>query len=69
MRTGELLSCVLTYAQRQRSLTSAACDCGIQARALRDVDLGHFLGTGRVNADRLQQVGICCTAPTETHRG
>lgn len=68
-RTGELLSCVLTYVQRQRCLTSAAGDCGIQAGALRDVDLDHFLGAGRVDADRLQQVGICCSTPTETHRG
>lgn len=47
-------------------LTSAAGDCGIQARALCDVDLDHFLSAGRMDADCLQQVGICSSTPTET---
>lgn len=57
---------MLTHVQRQRCLTSAAGDCGIQAGALGDVDLDHFLSTGWVDADSLQQVGICCSTPTET---
>ncbi len=78
MNPGYLLStpterpCVLTSVQRPWCLTSAACDRGVQAGALCDVDLDHLLGTGRVDAYCLQQVGICRSTPethTNTQRG
>lgn len=54
--------------QRPRCLTSAAGDSGIQARALRDVDLHQLLSRRRVDSDRLHQLAICCSTPTTQTR-
>lgn len=67
LNPGHIVSRVLTSVQRPRCLTSAAGDGGVQAGALCDVDLRYLLGTGWVDADCLNQVGICCPTP-DIHR-
>lgn len=52
---------------RDGSLPSAARHGGVQARALGDAQLGHFLSAGGVDAHRPHH--LCIGGPTPTRRG
>ena len=55
--------CVCSWRSERGHLTSASRYCGVQPRALGDVEFGQLLGAGGVNAHGVQQVSVGRATP------